>query len=134
MITEANLLGVPSRTPHQLRHFFRLFVLLEDACHELDVVASLQVTSSGAGSTYREALQGQSTLRDSITRTKTEISGFEQILTLTVVSLHPDNHSTSMRSLKERREWQKWYDRAPCKFSEYKKYIYTIGVGGSRVG
>ena len=67
-------------------------MLLEDACHELDVVASLQLTSSGAGSTYnryREALQRQSTLRDRITRTKTQISGFEQILTLTVVSLPP---------------------------------------------
>ena len=72
--------------------FFRLFTLLEDACHELDVLASLQQTSADAGSSfsrYREALQRQSNIRDSIATIKIQISCLEQILTLTLVTIPP---------------------------------------------
>ena len=89
-----------------------LGVLLEDACHQLGIVASHQLTSSGAGSTYnryREALQSQSTLRDRITRTKTQISGFEQTLALTIVSLPSDNHSNpEITERKKRVEEMVW--------------------------
>ena len=60
---------------------------MEDACHGLDVLASLQQTSLQAGTTftkYTDAEKKQSTLRDNISA---YISSLEQILTLTVLSL-----------------------------------------------
>ena len=77
--------------------FFRLFTLLEDACHELDVLAPLQQTTGNAGSSfikYTEALQTQSTLRDGITTIKTHIDSLEQLLTLMAITLPPGTVQT----------------------------------------
>ena len=73
--------------------FFRLFTLLEDECHELDVRHSLQLQGSTAGSsftTFLSAVQRQAKLRDDINRVTTQIGGLEQLLTLALVSL-PQN-------------------------------------------
>ena len=72
--------------------FFQLFTLLKVSCHELDVLASLQQTSAGAGSSftrYREALQRQSNIRDSIPTVKSRISCLKQILTLVLMTVSP---------------------------------------------
>ena len=72
--------------------FFRLFTLLEDDCHQLDVSHSLALQGSTAGSTFNTfiiALQHQSTLRDSMDRVREQIQVLEQLLTLTIVTLPP---------------------------------------------
>ena len=45
--------------------------------------------------TFTATLQCQSVLRDSIGRVKTQISGLEQLLTLTVVTLPPNTPQTN---------------------------------------
>ena len=45
--------------------------------------------------TFTATLQRQSVLRDSIERVKTQISGLEQLLTLTVVTLPPNTPQTN---------------------------------------
>ena len=72
--------------------FFRLFTLLEDACHELDVLATQQHTPGSAGPSYArytDALLQQSTLQDSIETVKAQIKCLEQVFTLTLVTLPP---------------------------------------------
>ena len=72
--------------------FFRLFTLLEDDCHQLDVSHSLELQGSTAGSTFNTfvtVLQCQSALRDSMDRVTEQIVVLEQLLTLTVVTLPP---------------------------------------------
>ena len=73
--------------------FFRLFTLLEDECHELDVCHSSQLQGSTAGSSFHAfvtAMKRQAELRDSIDRVATQITGLEQLLTLALVSLPPN--------------------------------------------
>ena len=73
--------------------FFRLFTLLEDECHELDVCHSSQLQGSAAGSSFRAfvaAMKRQAELRDNINRVATQIAGLEQLLTLALVSLPPN--------------------------------------------
>ena len=65
--------------------FFRLFTLLEDECHGLDVAHSLGLQGSTAGSTFitfTTALQCQCTLRDNIDRLSSQIQALEQLLTM----------------------------------------------------
>ena len=72
--------------------FFRLFTLLEDECHALDVAHSLGLQGSTAGSTFitfTTALQRQCTLRDNIDRLSSQIQALEQLLTLVTVTLAP---------------------------------------------
>ena len=78
--------------------FFRLFTLLEDACHELDVSVALQSTPGSAGPSfiqYTDALQRQSTLRDDIDTVNGQIACLEQIVTLTMVTLPPGAPQTN---------------------------------------
>ena len=78
--------------------FFRLFTLLEDECHKLDVIHSLSLQGSTAGFTfnrYTSALRRQTTLRDNIDRLSSQIHGLEQLLTLAVVSLPPNTPQTT---------------------------------------
>ena len=73
-------------------------MLLEDACHELDVLATQQQTMATAGSSfvrYTEALQTQSTLRDRITTVKSQISCLEQLFTLILVTFPPSTGQTN---------------------------------------
>lgn len=70
--------------------FFRLFTLLEDECHELDVRHSSQLHGSTAGSSFTAfvtAMKRQAQLRDDIDRVTTQIGGLEQLLTLALISL-----------------------------------------------
>ena len=70
--------------------FFRLFTLLEDACHRLDVLIAWHLTPGSAGVSfvqYADALQQQSTLRDDIDTVKGQIACLEQIFTLTMETL-----------------------------------------------
>ena len=74
--------------------FFRLFSLLEDDCHEVDVRHTLQLQGSTAGSTFNTfmtVLQRQSTLRDSSRRVSEQIKVLEQLLTLTLVTVSPSD-------------------------------------------
>ena len=78
--------------------FFRLFTLLEDACHELDVLVARQYTPGSAGPSfiqYSDALQKLSTLRDDIDAINGQIACLEQIYTLTVVTLPPGAPQTN---------------------------------------
>ena len=80
------------------RIFFRLFTLLEDKCHELDVSHSLQLQGSTAGSgfnTFVAALKRQSDLRDSKDRITEQIGGLEQLVTLVIVSPPPNTPQTN---------------------------------------
>ena len=64
---------------------FRLFTLLEDTCHGLDVSITWHLTPGSAGASfvqYADALQQQSTLRDDIDTVKGQIACLEQIFTL----------------------------------------------------
>jgi hypothetical protein len=72
--------------------FFRVFSLLEDDCHQLEVKHTLQLQGSTAGSTFNTfvtVLQQQSTLRHSIRRITEQIVALEQLLTLTLVTVSP---------------------------------------------
>ena len=78
--------------------FLRLFTLLEDACHELDVSVALQPIPGSAGPSfvqYADALQQQSTLPDDIDTFNEQISCLEQIFTLTLVTLPPGTPPTN---------------------------------------
>ena len=72
--------------------FFRLFTLLEDACHRLDVLIARHLTPGSAGASfvqYADELQQQSTSHDDIDTVKGQIACLEQIFTLTMVTLPP---------------------------------------------
>ena len=76
----------------------RLFTLLEDACHELDVSVALLSIPGSAGPSfvqYADALQQQSTLPDDIDTFNEQISCLEQIFTLTLVTLPPGTPPTN---------------------------------------
>ena len=78
--------------------FFRLFTLLENACHELDVSIALQSIPGSAGPSfiqYADALQQQSTLHDDIATVNEQIFCLEQIFTLTLVTLPPSTPTTN---------------------------------------
>jgi hypothetical protein len=78
--------------------FFRLFTLLEDACHELDVSVAQRSIPGSAGPSfvqYTDTLQQQSTLRDDIDTVNGQIACLEQIFTLTLVTLPPGTPLTN---------------------------------------
>ena len=122
--------------------FFRLFTLLEDDCHQLDVRHSLELQGSTAGSTFRlfiEALQRQSTLRDSMDRVTEQIQVLEQLLTLTIVTLPPrapqfsprtQQMITEINAKKEKKEMVK------TTMSSVTLTVYTVNVGNrdERIG
>ena len=81
---------VPSPILHiSLGVFFRLFTLLEDECHELDVSHSLELQGSIAGSGFNTFVTAVKRQRDSKDKITEQIEGLEQLLTL-VVSLPPN--------------------------------------------
>jgi hypothetical protein len=63
--------------------FFRLFTLLENACHELDVRGMIQ--GDGGGSAYEEYVKSfrrEVDLTDKCTRVRAEVSFLEQMVTI----------------------------------------------------
>lgn len=79
--------------------FYRLFTLLEDACHELAVLNTLQLQGSDSGATYKRyatALKQQSTLRDNIATVKAQATNLEQLLTLTLLNVPPGASQTTL--------------------------------------
>lgn len=65
----------------------RIFVLLEDACHHLDLSASLQGSDCGPSyERYSEALRQQRKLKDDVHKLQGELAILEQILTFTVAT------------------------------------------------
>ena len=68
--------------------FYRLFKLLEEACHELDLTAKF--SDSQAGSTYDRyitALRQQSSLKESEERLAMQHRGLEQLVTSLGIAL-----------------------------------------------
>ena len=75
---------------HSSLGIFRLFTLLEDACHGLDVLIIQHLTTESAGASfiqYADAMQQQFTLRDDIDTVKGQIACFKQCFTLMIVTL-----------------------------------------------
>lgn len=74
----------------------RIFVLLEDACHQLDLSASLQGGDYGPSyERYSEALYQQRKLKDEVHQLQSGLLVLEQILTFTVAT-SADAHSNPL--------------------------------------
>ena len=121
--------------------FFRLFTLLEDECHELDVGHSLGLQGSTAGSTFNTftaALRRQCTLRDNINRLSTQIQALEQLLTLATVTLAPSMPQMTVFNQQlvgvQRQGKVKWYnEHTKSKTNTITYTIQTLGKGDDRV-
>ena len=68
--------------------FYRLFKLLEDACHELDLI--VKFSDSRAGSSYERHLNAtrqQKTLKETEERLMSQVEGMEQLVTSVSLAL-----------------------------------------------
>lgn len=75
--------------------FYRLFKLLEDQCHELDIVA--KVGSRQAGASYEAhiaSLRQQSILKEETERVERQVAGMEQLITTLAIALPNANSHT----------------------------------------
>ena len=80
--------GVSSRVTYHPRIFYRLYTLLEEACHELDVKAQLQDSQAGASyDRYISALRQQSALKEDQERLAVQVNSLEQLVTLLGITL-----------------------------------------------
>lgn len=66
--------------------FFRLFTLLENACHELDVAALLQGAGSEAYQQYVTAFRRDVELEEKCDKVRTEIHTLDQLVTFFMVT------------------------------------------------
>lgn len=67
--------------------FFRLFTLLENACHELDAKGLLQGIEGGK--TYEDYLKSFrrcAALEDDVRKSQAEINGLEQLVTIFTIT------------------------------------------------
>ena len=68
--------------------FYRLFKLLEEECHELDLVAVLPPTEAGPTyERYTTLLRKQSTLQEEEEKVAVQVEGMEQLVTVLGIAL-----------------------------------------------
>ena len=68
--------------------FYRLYTLLEEECHELDVMVKFQASQAGASyDRYVSALRQQSTRKEDEGRLAVQVNGLEQLVTLLGITL-----------------------------------------------
>ena len=92
--------------------FLRLFVLLEDTCHQLDLSASLQGSDCGPSyERYSAALRKLTNIKDEQLRLQNELSVLEQIVTFTAATAanatsNPlfNNLASTVASMKEKKK------------------------------
>ena len=92
--------------------FLRLFVLLEDACHQLDLSASLQGSDCGPSyERYSAALHKLTNIKDERLRLQNELNVLEQIITFTAATAanatsNPlfNNLASTVASMKEKKK------------------------------
>ena len=92
--------------------FLRLFVLLEDACHQLDLSASLQGSDCGPSyERYSAALSNLTNIKDKQLRLQNELNVLEQIVTFTAATAanattNPlfNNLASTVASMKEKKK------------------------------
>ena len=81
--------------------FYRLFSLLEEECHELDLAQNLQGVS--AGPSYEmcvDAVRQKTLLQDNIRRLEDDMANLQQMITLFSISQPPSQAQTLLlRSL-----------------------------------
>ena len=66
--------------------FYRLFSLLEEACHNLDVAATCQGSHAGGSyERYAQAVQSRSRLEEELRGVKEEVANLDQLATHTLV-------------------------------------------------
>ena len=83
--------------------------MLEEACHELDLVANVQGSRAGVSyERYITALREQGSLRDEEERVGMQVEGMEQLITTLAIALpNADSHPPYIqlcRELGERKE------------------------------
>ena len=86
-LNSMNLQVCPPGLHITLGIFFRLFTLLENACHELDAKAVLQGLDGGRTYTnYIKAWERKVDVEDGILKLKTDLNVMEQLLTVFIIA------------------------------------------------
>lgn len=72
--------------------FFRLYTLLEEACHQLDLTAADLNQGQGGASfaTYSADIRAISKLRDDVQRSRHNVATLEQLCTLCILTSDPN--------------------------------------------